>query len=144
VAPLLELVRGVRSPVEPSAELARFAPQAQPLVRATPAGDAAARMVEAVRQQPASAPGDDRVTLQDLTLISIASATQQVAASPQGSAPAPVAARPQAETHAAKRGGNQAKGASPGEIEELAHKVFEEYQRLVEIARERSGDPWES
>ena len=145
--PLLELVRSVRSPVDRSPDVTRYSPQpqAQPLVSAMAAGDSASRIVEAVRREPNAGASDDRVTLGDLTLISIASASQQVAASAQGSSPAAPAARPQTESHAAA-GGASKKPAADGaaEVEELARKVFEEYHRLLEIARERSGDPWES
>ena len=37
------------------------------------------------------------------------------------------------------KSGNQAQ-----EIEELARAAFEELQRLIQVARERSGDSWES
>ena len=117
----------------------------QPLVSATAASESASRIVEAVRREPNAPASDGRVTLGDMTLISIASAAQQVAASPQGSAPAAPAARPHEEAHGAKGSGSKkAAPASAAEIEELARHVFEEYQHLLDIARERSGDPWES
>ena len=71
----------------------RFFEQPQPLVAGAPSSDSTARIVEALRSQPAAASGDDRVSLADLTLIAIASATQQVAASPAGGGPAAAVAR---------------------------------------------------
>src|SRR5262249_33676843 len=86
----LELARPIRRLVHggvgqgPASEGARFYEQQPPVVRAAPSSEAAAKMVEAVRATPASGPSDDRVSLGDLTLISIASATHQVAASREG------------------------------------------------------------
>ena len=82
------------------------------------------------------------MSLADLTLIAIASATQQVAASAQGggpssssASPSPAAAAPAAE---AAHGG---KSENPvQEIEELARAAFDELQRLFAMARERSGE----
>ena len=108
-----------------------------------PSSDSASRIVEALRSQPAASSSDDRVSLADLTLIAIASATQQVAASPAGGGPsgggassAPAAAAPE---RAAAHGGGKS-GNPVQEIEELARAAFDELQRLMAIARERSGD----
>jgi hypothetical protein len=144
--PFFEIIRGGLSPSEPGSagQSVGRAALPQPLVSAAPAGEAAARMIQAVRQPPATAPSDDRVTLADLTLISVASASQQVAAAEAGGAPAPAPARP---TDSSSSGGApQSHGPAPAkeDIEELAREVFNELQKLVEIARERSGDPWES
>ena len=54
------------------------------MVAGAPSSDSTARIVEALRAQPSTASSDDCVSLADLTLIAIASATQQVAASPAG------------------------------------------------------------
>ena len=148
--PFLEMIRGGLSPSEPgsSGQSLRRAPrpmEPQPLVSAAPAGEPAARMLQAVRQPPpATTTTDDRVTLGDLTLISLASANQQVAAAEAGGGPTAPAARP--ATEASAGGAHQSQSPAPAkeDIEELAREVFNELQRLVEIARERSGDPWES
>ena len=65
----------------------RFFEQPQPVVAGAPSSDSASRIVEALRSQPAAGSSDDRVSLADLTLIAIASATQQVAASAAGGGP---------------------------------------------------------
>jgi hypothetical protein len=120
----------------------RFFEQPQPLVSAVPSSDSASRIVEAVRSQPAATPSDDRVTLADLTLIAMASATQQVAASPAGGGPGSGTSTTAAPAAApSESGGGGGKSGNPAqEIEELARAAFAELQRLVEIARERSGD----
>jgi hypothetical protein len=145
--PFLELVRGGLSAVDASSEGAQYVEHGRPTaVRAAPSSDAASKIVEAVRSTPATTPSDDRVSLADLTLISIASATQQFAAAPEGGG-----------GHGGGGGGGHGGGGHGGHgvgkgggkggganINELARHVFEELQRLMEIARERSGDPWES
>lgn len=114
----------------------------QPPVAAAPASEATARMVEALRAQQ-HATVDDRVTLADLTLVAVASATQQLAASPIGGgapvANAPATNRPSTSPHAAAEPSPEAERR---EIEELARQVLDEVHSLVEIARERSGGPW--
>ena len=107
-----------------------------------PAGDSASRIVEALRSQPAAS-SDDRVSLADLTLIAIASATQQVAASPTGGGPSGASAAepaPGAAPEAASGHGGGKSGNSAQEIEELARAAFDELQRLIAMARERSGE----
>ena len=113
------------------------------MVAAQAADPAANSIVAAMRAQPAATSGDDRVTLSDLTLISMASATQQVAASPAGSSPPSAAASP-----ASGGGGGDGGGAGHGggtgnpvqEIDELARAAFHELQKLIMLERERSGD----
>ncbi|MDB4964467.1 MAG: hypothetical protein JWN44_156 [Myxococcales bacterium] len=121
----------------------RFYEQPQPLVSGAPSNDSATRMVEALRSQPAATPSDDRVTLADLTLISIASATQQVAASAAGGGPSSASSSGGAPSGAGEGGaaaGGGGKSGNPAqEIEELARAAFDELQRLITIARERSG-----
>jgi hypothetical protein len=113
-------------------------------VSGAPSNDSATRIVEALRSQPASSPSDDRVTLADLTLIAIASATQQVAASPAGGGPsagAPAGGGPSGGGGGGAPAGGGAKSGNPAqEIEELARAAFDELQRLITVARERSGD----
>ena len=118
---------------------------APPPVPAAPASESTARIVDALRaQQDSSTVADERVTLSDLTMISTASAQQKLAASSGPTTPS--------STNNASRG---SKGKSSGdtkknpeaerrEIEEIARHVLDEVERLSEIARERSGDPWES
>ncbi|HEX6835366.1 MAG TPA: hypothetical protein VF334_02280, partial [Polyangia bacterium] len=121
----------------------RFYEQPQPVVAGAPSSDSASRIVEALRSQPATPSSDDRVSLADLTLIAIASATQQVAASPAGGGPsgagataaAPAAAPAADAAHGGGKSGNPAQ-----EIEELARAAFDELQRLFAMARERSGE----
>jgi hypothetical protein len=121
----------------------RFFEQPQPMVAGAPSSDSASRMVEALRTQPATATSDDRVSLADLTLIAIASATQQVAASPAGGGPSGGggAAAPAASAEPASGGGGSKKSGNPAqEVEELARAAFDELQRLFAMARERSGE----
>jgi hypothetical protein len=153
-APILQLLRGgVRPATETtggSSSSMRFFDEPQPLVSSvvSSSSDAAQKMIEAVQKPVVSKPSDDRISLADLTLISIASATQQVAASAAGAAPAANSAA--APSGGASGAGGGAKGAaSKGapdaqEVERLAQQVFDELQRRLEIERERGGYPWES
>jgi hypothetical protein len=141
--PFLRLVEGGFAGEATRSAAPRFFEQPQPVVAGAPASDSASKIVEALRQQPATAAGDDRVSLADLTLIAIASATQQVAASATGGGPSaggsssssPPAAAAPAGAHGGGGSGNPVE-----EIEELARAAFVELQRLMEIARERSGN----
>jgi hypothetical protein len=142
--PFLRLVENAAPAETRSSSGARFYEQPQPLVSAMPANQATASMVEAMRTPPAATAGDDRVTLADLTLISLASANEQIAASPQGAAPAPAATAAPAGGGGGAAGGGEKQGNQAQEIEELARAAFEELQRLIQVARERSGDSWES
>jgi hypothetical protein len=143
--PFLELVKGGVS--ESRSEGVRFYEQTQAVpVSAGPSSEAASSIVQAVRSAPQHVPGDDRVSLGDLTLISVASATGQLAASPEGE-------RPQAAAAGGGGGGGGHEGGGGGhgggkgghgpDVEELARRVYEELQRVIEIERERSGHPWE-
>jgi hypothetical protein len=142
--PFLKLVEGSIASDVPRSSAPRFWELPQPLVTAVPSNDSASRMVEAVRSQPAT-PSDDRVSLADLTLIAIASATRQVAASPAGGGPSgsggvsSPAAAPAATPIGAGHGGGGRSGSPQQEIEEIARAAFAELQRLIEVARERSG-----
>ncbi|MGZ3428112.1 MAG: hypothetical protein ACXVCV_15760, partial [Polyangia bacterium] len=143
--PFLRLVEsGIGSDGGQRAAGPRFFEQPQPLVAGAPSSDSASRIVEALRSQPSASSGDDRVSLADLTLIAIASATQQVAASPAGGGPSAGGAAAAAPSAAPEGGGGHGGGAKSGnpaqEIEELARAAFDELQRLMAIARERSGD----
>jgi hypothetical protein len=109
-----------------------------------PSSEAAARLLEAVRQ-PGAIPQDGRVTMADLTLIAIASTTQQVAAAEEGGGPAAApAAAGGGGGGGAAGGGKAGEGGAGADITAIAEKVYEAYKRLLEIQRERSGDSWES
>jgi hypothetical protein len=142
--PFLRVVESAAPSETRTSSTPRFYEQPQPLVSAMPANPAAASMVEAMRTPPAATSGDDRVTLADLTLISLASANEQIAASPAGGAPAPAATPAPASGGGAGAAGGDKPGNQAHEIEELARAAFEELQRLIQVARERSGDSWES
>ena len=119
------------------------------MVSARAADPAASSIVEAMRAQPTATSSDDRVTLSDLTLISMASATQQIAASPTGAGPTSASASSSSSPSSGDQGhGGSGQGGGTGnpvqEIEELARAAFHELQRLITLERERSGDPWES
>ncbi len=120
--------------------------QPAPVVPAAPASESTAKIVEALRsQQQQSGANDDRVTLADLTLVAVASSTGKLAAS---SAPASTGAHASQSPAAAGGKGGPSEKKSPEaerrEIEELARHVLDEVERMCEIARERSGDPWEA
>jgi hypothetical protein len=142
--PFLKLLEGSATSDDKRApsRAPRFYEQEQPLVAAQAADPAANSIVAAMRAQPAATSGDDRVTLSDLTLISMASATQQVAASPTGSGPPSAAASP--ASGGGDGGGAAGQGGGTGnpvqEIDELARAAFHELQKLITLERERSGD----
>jgi hypothetical protein len=148
VAPFLELFRGGLSPVPPSRAAAEFTAQSTPLVTAAAPISAAPppvqSMVQALQKSAPSSGGDDRVSLADLTLIAMASATQQVAAAEEGGRPAASAAGAAPPAGAAAGAGAGKGGAPPPDLDDLARKVFKELQRLLDVARERSGSSWES
>ncbi len=141
--PFLRLVENGLTGAEGGSRAAaapRFFDQPQPVVAGAPSSDSASRMVEALRTQPAAATSDDRVSLADLTLIAIASATQQVAASPAGGGPSGGGAAAPAASSEPASGGSKKSGNPAQEVEELARAAFDELQRLFAMARERSGD----
>jgi len=144
--PFLQMVQGGLSGGENAARASsapRFYDQPQPVVAGAPSSDATARLVEALRSQPAGSSSDDRVSLADLTLIAIASATQQVAASSVGGGPSSSsAAEPSSSSSpGGGGGGGGGKSADPEqEIEDLARAAFEALKRLEAVERERSGD----
>jgi hypothetical protein len=110
-----------------------------------PSSDAAAKLLEALRQPGAAIPQDGRVTMADLTLIAIASTTQQVAAAEEGGGPAAASGGGGGGGGAgAAPGGGKAGGGAAPDIIAIAEKVLDAYKRLLEIQRERSGDSWES
>jgi hypothetical protein len=139
--PFLRLVEGSIASAATRPATPRFFEQPQPLVAGAPSSDSASRILEALRHQPATGASDDRVSLADLTLIAIASATQQVAASAAGGGPSGGGAAAAPATEAGPGGGHAGgSGNRAQEIEELARAAFDELQRLMYIARERSGD----
>jgi hypothetical protein len=142
--PFLELVKGG---LETRSEGVRFYEQEAPVAASMgPSSEAASSIVQAVRAQPQHSPGDDRISLGDLTLISVASATGQLAASPGGARPQAVApgggGGGDEHGHGGGGGGGGKHGGAP-DLEELARKVYEELQRHIEIQGERNGHPWE-
>jgi hypothetical protein len=142
--PFLELVKGG---IETKSEGVRFYEQDAPVAASMgPSSEAASSIVQAVRAQPQHSPGDDRVSLGDLTLISVASATGQLAASEAGARPQPVGPSGGGgggEEHGHGGGGGGGKHGGAPDLEALARKVYEELQRAIEIERERNGHPWE-
>ena len=80
----------------------------------------------------------------DLTLVAVAAARQQLAAS-IGEAPAQAPA-PAGQTGRASRRDQPARSieSEHAEIELIARSVIEELQRVRSLARERSGEEWES
>ena len=148
--PVLDLLRG--APSAPSNETGGDAPQsiryerAMPIIAAQPSSEAAASIMQAVRAVGPSSPSDDRLTLADLTMITMATATMNFAASDEGGAPAaPSGGGGGGGGGAAAAGGGAAGGDAGGpQVEDLAQKVYEAYLRLIEIQRERSGESWES
>jgi hypothetical protein len=140
--PFLRLVEGSVASDGPQRASAapRFFEAPQPVVAGAPSSDSASRIVEALRSQPA-ATSDDRVSLADLTLIAIASATQQVAASPAGGGPSGAAtAAPSSSSSSAPSGHGGASGNPVQDIEQLARETFDELLRQMAIAAERSGN----
>ncbi len=141
--PFLELVNGGLSADDSRTEGVRFFEQT-PVVSAAPSSEASTKIMEAVRSAPSHVPSDDRVSLGDLTLISVASATGQIAASGEGSRPQ--AAAPGGGEGGGGGGGGKGGGGGggkPPDIDDLARRVYEELQRVIEIQRERSGHSWE-
>jgi hypothetical protein len=115
----------------------------QPVVSAVPAGDAAARIVEAVRSHAPRPAAEERLSAADLTLIATASATQQVAAAEGDAAPGGGRLTPRAgEQPSAPPGGLPDDEQGSPDVEELARDVYDRLERLYQIARERSGEPW--
>jgi S-DNA-T family DNA segregation ATPase FtsK/SpoIIIE len=157
-APLLHLVAasaggsaaGPRNGGSNISQMAQQFPLVQPPppVASAPSSDSSAKILEAMRSQQQHAPGDDRITLADLTLVAAASRSGQLAASAGEAASGGGGAGAASPQGAGGKGGAAAEKKSPEaerrEIEELARHVLDEVERMIEIARERSGDPWEA
>jgi hypothetical protein len=146
--PFLELVSGGLSHDSSRSSGVRFFEQPTPVVSAAPSTEAASKIVEAVRLAPSHVPSDDRVSLADLTLISVASATGQLAASGAGERPsAPSGGGGGGGGEGGHGGGGGGGGGGHGgkgpDIEDLARRVYEELQRVIELQRERSGHTWQ-
>ena len=101
-------------------------------------------MVEALRTQNRGSGGDDRVTLGDLTLVAVASATQQLAASPHGGSGAPPSGGGASAVHGQKDQSDKSPEAERAEIDALARAVIDEIRQMTAQAHERSGEAWES
>ena len=76
----------------------------------------------------------ESISIAELRLVATAP-SKQVAASARGSAPAPSASPAPGGASAAEQG-------EKPDIEKIAAEVYAEIVRLLEVARERSGDPW--
>ena len=143
--PFLRLVEnGIGSDGGQRAAAPRFFEQSQPLVTAQRRrAPAAASIVEAVRHRRRRPPSDDRVTLADLTLISVASATQQVAASQVGGGPARqrlASPRPQAAS-AGGGGRRRRRSGSPARDRRPRAKGV---RGAPAPARDRAREEWRS
>jgi len=86
-----------------------------------------------------AAGGDDGISIAEMTLVT-AAPSAQVAASRKTAAQAPS----QASVGGAGAAPTEPADAPAPDIDELAQEVYEEVCRLLAIARERSGDPWQS
>jgi hypothetical protein len=139
VAPFLPLLQSVG----PSETVrAVVPPEPQPLVSAVARDETTQKMVEVLKTQLAAvSSSSDRVSLGDLALISLASATQQIAASPEGSG---VTASPVRAAHKALAGASPTAAASltptPAEIDEAARRVYAELKALFDVQRWRNGN----
>ena len=76
----------------------------------------------------------DSLSIADLTLIA-STPSHQVAASTRGSAPA-------ASTPTQAAGAGSAEHGEKPDVDKIAAEVYGEILKLLEVARERSGDPW--
>jgi hypothetical protein len=158
-APALQLLEGGASAHETrrgamgrhflAPELELVQPTAAP---AAPVNDASARMVEVLQRQHApatggssSSGGSDRISLSDLTLVAVAAATQQVAASTS-----PASTSTSGRSGGGREGGGSAGNSSASakspeqehrEIEDLARRVLSEVEWMMDALRDRAGEP---
>jgi len=122
---------------QPQGGAASFARDASPTVIGRSSDVSTERLVTAL-SAAASRQKSDRLSMADLTLISIASAKGQVAASREGSAPAvasPEARRIRsfAQTAARERGGGLE------EVDRVARLVLKAIRRAVQLRERRGG-----
>ncbi len=87
-------------------------------------------------------PSSSGLSVAEMTLVT-AAPRAQVAASPQR-ADRPVtqaASTAQGDGDASKQGA--APAAARPDVDKIAQEVFEQVCRMIAVARERSGDPWQ-
>jgi hypothetical protein len=103
--------------------------------RATGEADIPVWFEKAARRMFEGSASDGGITLAEMTLVTAAPA-RHIAASPKSaSAPASAPASP--------GGSEQSAGAEPSaDVRRLAEDVYAEICRLIEIAKERNGEPW--
>jgi hypothetical protein len=137
IAPFVEAARA-----ESTSAASSFARPASPVVSGHAPDEASRSLVTALAaaQSAGAQASTDRLTLADLTLISFASATEQVAASPHGAAPQPAA------SHSAGGGGGRAGGAGAeapgdedGEVDLIAERVYDRLRMLLRERQENRG-----
>ncbi|MEO6952181.1 MAG: hypothetical protein ABI321_10230 [Polyangia bacterium] len=137
VAPFIEASRA-----ETTGGAASFNRPASPVVSAR-APDQPTKSLVTALSAASSQPSNDRLTMADLTLISIVSATEQVAASSQGATPdiAPVDGRQKpGSTHAAGSGFTT---NEDHEVEVVAQRAFDRFMDELRRYTEHKGDTWE-
>ena len=137
VAPFIEASRA-----ETTGGAASFNRPASPVVSAR-APDQPTKSLVTALSAASSQPSNDRLTMADLTLISIVSATEQVAASTQGSAPdiAPADGREKpGSSHAAGSGFST---NEDHEVEIVAQRAFDRFMDELRRYTEHKGDTWE-
>lgn len=137
VTPFIEASRA-----ETTGGAASFNRAVSPVVRAR-APDQPTKSLVTALSAAASQPSNDRLTMADLTLISIVSATEQVAASTQGTAPdlAPANARHKPGSSHANEAGFTTN--NDHEIELIAERAFERLMDELRRYTEHKGDTWE-
>lgn len=113
-----------------------------PAVAATPSNSATQSMVSALSSS-AGQSGGDRLSLADLTLISIMSAGDQVAAADHQASAPPAAAATTGSGNGIGNTGGAAKPDEDAEVELIADRAFG--RLMVEIRQylDNKGEPWE-
>ena len=137
VAPFIEASRA-----ETTGGASSFNRPPSPIVSARAPDQPTKSLVTALSAASAQ-PSNDRLTMADLTLISIVSATEQVAASTQGSGPdiAPADGREKpGSTHAASSGFST---NEDHEVEIVAQRAFDRFMDELRRYTEHKGDTWE-
>lgn len=129
------------------------APASTPLVETGSAGATLARALQAARQDTSleipdwfeaaakkvfaeSGAEADGVSVAEMTLVQTAPSHQLAARREDGASVASVATRPSLS-------GGDGEQVSP-DVDKLAREIYEEIRLMIDVARERSGDPWQS
>ena len=83
------------------------------------------------------------MSLAELTLVTAAPAAQVAASAQRADRPVTQAesTTPSGAAGSPSEGGQEAESAQ--DIDKIAQEVFEQVCRMLEVARERSGDPWQ-